>query len=279
MTTATLVQHPAAANRPRIGNMITIASGKGGVGKTWFSTTLAHALSFSGSRVLLFDGDLGLANVDVQLGITPNWDLASVIAGRVTLEEAVSRFDGGAPRRGPAKDDEPTKPGGYDILAGRSGSGALGTLPRGELHRLSKGLTLLARHYDYLLVDLAAGIDSAATTLSAPSGTLFVILTDEPTSLTDAYAFIKVMAQRDRNVPVRVVVNMAADLSEGKRTYRSLAHACQNFLGFEPPLAGIIRRDDRVKQSIREQMPILKRYPGAQAAEDVTDLARKFLQG
>ncbi|MEM1139057.1 MAG: MinD/ParA family protein [Pseudomonadota bacterium] len=259
---------PSPRQRQRVGNMITVASGKGGVGKTWFSTTLSHALAFDGQRVLLFDGDLGLANVDVHLGITPEWDLASVLAERVGLEEAVVKFAGGSGSRG-----------GYDILAGRSGSGALGTLNRAELQRISRGLVGLAPSYDWLIIDLAAGIDAAATTLSAPSGLIYVILTDEPTSLTDAYAFIKVMAQRDAKVPVEVVVNMASDVAEGKRTYKSIAHACKTFLGFEPPLAGIVRRDEKVKMAIRQQSPILSKYPKSPAGEDIMAVAEKTRGG
>ena len=111
---------PATPVQPHRRNIIAVASGKGGVGKTWLSITLAHALAVGGGRVLLFDGDLGLANVDVQLGVTPKRDLGSVIAGRLPLSEAATRF----------------ADGGFDIVAGRSGSGSLATLPLSRLAQL-----------------------------------------------------------------------------------------------------------------------------------------------
>lgn len=261
-------------DRPVVPNLITIASGKGGVGKTWFASTLAHALSYEGASVLLFDGDLGLANIDVQIGLTPERDLAEVISGRISLEEAVTPFQKGA--FGTANPEQTEHKIGFDIIAGRSGSGSLGSLSREQLIQLTSGIGRIAKKYDWLIVDLAAGIDNAAKLLSTPSGKILVILTDEPTSLTDAYAYIKIMAMRDPNMPMEVVVNMADSVSEGKRTFETLARACRNFLNFEPKLAGIIHRDDKVKQSIRRQSAILNRYPQAKAAKDVISVAQKI---
>ena len=109
------------SERSIVPNLITVASGKGGVGKTWFASTLAHTLAFRGKRVLLFDGDLGLANIDVQLGLTPEHDLGSVIAGRIEFEDAVTPFQGGAD----SSNKEAERKTGFDVIAGRSGSGTL----------------------------------------------------------------------------------------------------------------------------------------------------------
>src|ERR1700679_743340 len=124
-------------------NMIAIASGQGGVGKTWFAITLCHALAKRNKHVLLFDGDLGLANVDIQLGLTPERDLGAVIEGTSTLPGAVMKYT----------------EGGFDILAGRSGSGNLATLPTQKISELRNDLIALARGYDYVLVDLGAAVD------------------------------------------------------------------------------------------------------------------------
>ena len=132
-------------------NVIAVASGKGGVGKTWFSITLAHALARAGCRTLLFDGDLGLANVDVQLGVTPRRDLASVIAGQATMNQAVSRYEDG----------------GFDIVAGRSGSGNLASLPLSRLTGLRNELHELGQGYDWVVLDLGAGIERAVRSSSA----------------------------------------------------------------------------------------------------------------
>ena len=265
--------------RPVIPNLITIASGKGGVGKTWFAITLAHSLARQGKRVLLFDGDLGLANVDVQLGLTPEQDLANVIAGRITFGEAVTAFNGGADGvANYAPEDGELTGAGFDVVAGRSGSGTLGSLTRGQLAELIHGLKKISTSYDYVICDLAAGIDNAAKMLSTPSGKVYVVLTDEPTSLTDAYAYIKVMAMRFPDIPIEVVVNMATDPVEGKRTFATLAKACDNFLDFQPKLAGIIHRDTEVKKTIRQQAPLMDRSPMAKAAIDVRGIAEKTLK-
>ena len=235
------------------GHILAIASGKGGVGKTVFSIALAHALARRGRHVLLFDGDLGLANVDIQLGLTPPHDLGAVIAGRVDMAAAVL----------------PYAPGGFDILAGRSGSGALATLDPAALERLVAGLRSLARGYDVTLLDLGAGLDRGVRRLSSTADTLLVMAIDEPTSLTDAYAVLK-MDHADRpGGDTRVVVNQAVSRGAGERTYATLHRACATFLGRDPALAGVIRRDERVRDAIRRQSLLLTRHPSCPAALDI----------
>jgi flagellar biosynthesis protein FlhG len=264
--------------RPIIPNLITIASGKGGVGKTWFASTLAHAMAYKGRRILLFDGDLGLANVDVQLGLTPKVDLANVISGSVPFSEAVTPFQGGASAFNDGTPEAARSKAGFDVLAGRSGSGTLGSMSRNQLAELIHSLKGIAEDYDYVICDLAAGIDNAAKILSTPSGRIYVVLTDEPTSLTDAYAFIKVMTMRYPDIPVEIVVNMAEDKAEGRRTFATLAKACENFLSFEPKLAGIVHKDPNVKATIRQQAPIITRYPTSRASKDVREIAEKAVK-
>lgn len=262
---------PSGAARSK--KIITVASGKGGVGKTFVSATLAHSLAFVDTKTLLVDCDLGLANVDVQLGITPDHDLTSVVAGETALEQAVTRIAGESSGSGR---------GGFDVLAGSSGSGALSTLARTELARLRQGLTLIAAHYDNVIVDLAAGIDPAVTMFTAMEGPTLVVVTDEPTSITDAYAFIKVasMNVRDSEPPadIRVVVNMAETVEAGRKTYEALARACGSFLGLKPALAGVVPRDMAVRDAIRHQTPLLTRSPKAPAGSAIAKLAGAFVR-
>lgn len=243
-----------------VANVIAIGSGKGGVGKTWFAITLSHALARVGQNVLLFDGDLGLANVDIQLGLTPPHDLGSVIAGRRTLQGAKFRYDAG----------------GFDIIAGQSGSGGLASLPPARLASLRDELMTMAPKYNFILVDIGAGIDRAVRTLLGRAGTCLVVTTDEPTSLTDAYALIKVVKAERPNANLQVVVNLAASESEGERTYGILVRACENFLKYTPPLAGIVRRDVKVREAIRSQTASLTRHPNSEAASDVEAIARRL---
>jgi flagellar biosynthesis protein FlhG len=252
----------------RVSNLISVASGKGGVGKTWFAVTLAHSLARAGERVLLVDGDLGLANVDVQLGLTPGHDLASVVAGTVSAEAAMTPVEGGA--NGERH--------GFDVLAGRSGSGALSALKPDELRNLVRTIQNLAPKYDRVILDLGAGIDAPVRLLCAAATRVLVILTDEPTSLTDAYALVKLLYMRDTGVAIDIVVNMAESVPQGRRTHQALAQACRSFLGREPPLAGIVRRDKLVKEAIRQQTALLARYPQSAAASDVGAVV-KLLKG
>ncbi len=240
--------------------IIAIASGKGGVGKTWLAITLAHAFAKANQRVLLFDGDLGLANVDIQLGLYPERDLMAVLGGRATLADVVL----------------PSAAGGFDIVAGRSGSGALASMPPARIESLRRELAALAGGYDRVVIDLGAGVDATVRGLAQLAGTCLVVTTDEPTALTDAYAFIKLTVAEQQPADLRVVVNLAGSRREGENTHAILLKACRQFLKIAPPLAGIIRRDPRVRDAIRHQTPFLTRYPTAEAASDVVALAGRL---
>ena len=249
--------------QPALGRIIGIASGKGGVGKTWFSITLAHALARAGRRVLLFDADLGLANVDIQLGLMPARDLGAVIAGRATLLEVVMRHDAA----------------GFDVVPGRSGSGALSGVDPAALDRVLAALRDAAGGYDAVLLDLGAGLDRSVRHMAAFADTLVVLVTEEPTSLTDAYAVLKLHGTDRPGGDARVVVNQASSRVSGERTYGTLARACTTFLGRTPPLLGVVRRDERVRDAIRRQTPLLARHPNCSAAVDVETTAAGLLGG
>ena len=253
---------PTAARPPATAaNGIAIASGKGGVGKTWFAVTLSHALARAGRRVLLFDGDLGLANVDIQLGLAPETDLGAILRHGLSLERGITSFE----------------LAGFDVLAGQSGSGNLASITAGRLHQLCDALVALAPRYDHLIIDLGAGVERTVRQLAARCRICVVLITDEPTALTDAYAFVKLLAGEAPQMDFRIVVNMAHSQTEGERSYLTLLKACQAFLKLAPPLAGTVRRDARVKECIRQQMPLLLRHPTSPAASDVEAIAGRLV--
>jgi flagellar biosynthesis protein FlhG len=257
MTMIAALSTPVAAPAPRAGRILAVASGKGGVGKTWLAITLSHALTRAGQRVLLFDGDLGLANVDIQLGLTPTADLGAVVTGRLGLLEAAM-----------------PGPGGFDIVAGNSGSGALSAIAPPALEHLLASLRAAAARYHSVVLDLGAGLDRAVRRMAGFSDLLIVVATEEPTSLTDAYAVLKLhAADTGGRVAAGIVINAASSRAAGERTYQTLSRACQNFLGRTPPCLAVIRRDDHVREAIRRQTLLLDRHPGCLAAQDVESLA------
>ncbi|MBY0338175.1 MAG: AAA family ATPase [Acetobacteraceae bacterium] len=241
------------------GRLIAIASGKGGVGKTWLAVTLAQAMSHAGRSVLLADGDVGLANVDVQLGLRPELDMVAVLAGRATLAEAVLHHAGG-----------------FDVLPGRSGSGSFGALSDAAMERLTALLAEARLHWDVVLLDLGAGVDPGTRRLAALADTLLVVTTPEPTALTDAYAVLKLHGRDRPDGDARIVVNQARDQPAGKRAAATLRRAAAQFLDRDIPLAAILRLDERVPEAISRQTPLLTRHPTSPAGEDVEALARRL---
>ena len=242
--------------------IIAIASGKGGVGKTWFSITLAHTLARAGRQVLLFDGDIGLANIDVQLGLTVSKDISLVVRSGAHVKDIIM----------------PYELGGFDIVAGRSGSASLAMMSSDVLDRLIDQLYSLRKQYDAILLDLGAGVEQHVRTLAQAAKHTIVVITDEPTSLTDAYAFIKITLQAKPDMQFSIVVNQAATQKEGEATWQALERACSNFLGQSPSLLGVIRKDNKVKDTIRAQTSLIAKSPRTTAATDVAAISAKLLQ-
>lgn len=235
-----------------IANMIMIASGKGGVGKTWFSITLGMTLAKKGKKVLLFDGDLGMANVDIQLGLTPEKDLGDYIQQTCALKDVIVNYQAN-----------------FDLLVGRSGCGSLASLSQTKLDDLKRELVQLSTQYDYVLLDLGAGIGGTVRQLSQLAGQCFLMTTDEPTAITDAYAFLKYTASSHPTLDLRLVVNQSPSTSTGMRTYETLQKVSQNFLKYELKLAGIIPEDKNIPDAIRHQEPLWSRYPTSHAIQAI----------
>ena len=260
------VRAAATPSDDPIANVVAVASGKGGVGKTWLSISLAQALAKLNQRVLLFDGDLGLANIDVQLGIQPGMDLGTALERHLPLTRAIINYPSG----------------GFDLIAGRSGSGSLASMPINRLQALAQGLRAVGDSYGRVVVDLGAGIERPVRYLASRAGFCLVVTTDEPTALTDAYALIKMVTldaqEQHKETPMGVVVNMASSREIGQRTYETLSKACERFLKRRIPLLGVIRRDPKVRDAISTQTPLLVRHPSSPAALDIEALARKVFE-
>lgn len=214
---------------------ISITSGKGGVGKSNTSIAIAAALSRLGHKVLLLDGDFGLANLHILLGIAPHYNLSHVAKGECELEDIISE--------GPA---------GIKLIPGASGVMSLADSRPSIVNDLIKGLKSFEHHFDYLIVDGGAGIHDTALRLTTSSDRAIVIITPEPTSLADAYAVIKNASTRNFT-KLSVIVNMAENDEEGKEAFLKLAAMSQKYLNFEPTLLGIIPYDRSIPKLIRSQ--------------------------
>jgi flagellar biosynthesis protein FlhG len=245
--------------------LVSVASGKGGVGKTFVSISLAHALARRGKNILLFDADFGLANIDIQLGLSPKGDLADVISGRAQLSDIIHRYN-----------DATIQNAGFDIIAGNSGSGSLANMKPAVLADLRNCLVQIAAHYDYVLMDLGAGIDDAIMTLADHRGRSIVVMTPDPASLTDAYALMKVRRALRPQQNFDVIVNCAQSRGEAATTFEGIARVCDSFLKFKPNYLGYVRQDKWVSDAIREQTPLLTRHSSALAAEDIMRIAGAF---
>jgi flagellar biosynthesis protein FlhG len=243
--------------------LTAVGSGKGGTGKTFVSVNLAQALSLEGERVLLFDADMGLANTAVQLGLDDSGDLEAVLLNGEITPESVTPVWGGTRVRG-----------GFDLLAPPAGSGVFANLDASAAERLVQSLRSAGR-YDRVVLDLAAGVDAVTVTFAASADEALLVLTPDPSALTDAYAFVKLTLRRGGRLPSSIV-NMAGSEVEATRVADSLVRTCRAFLKQTPESSGRIPRDPRVAETVRRQEQLLSLYPQSPAARALTDIARRL---
>ncbi len=239
------------AQRPPL--VFSITSGKGGVGKTNLAVNLACCLADSGRRVVLLDADLGLANVDVMLGLTPKMNLFHLFSEKVGLKDILFET-----------------PYGFSILPAASGVDKMIALDTGQKLELLEAMDVLENRLDYLIVDTGAGIADNVLYFNLAVQERIVVLTPEPTSLTDAYALIKVMKLEHGVERFRVLVNMAPDAAQAREVYKRLHEACDHFLsGVSLDLVGFVPRDHSVRESVMAQQPLVRFSPASPAAKAI----------
>ena len=236
---------------------IAIISGKGGVGKTNIALNLSYALHRAKQRVLLMDCDLGLANLDVLLGIAPKCSIEQVMHNEATLDDAVVSVE----------------PGGFSLLPASSGVDMLGDNSSPLRASFLGQLNAFAKSYDYLILDVGAGITDAVQSFALKASMRLVVVTPEPTSLTDAYALIKVLSSQHHVTDFYVLVNQAESAQEEKASFSRLAAACEKFLGITLSPLGGIRHDPKMIQAVRRQEPLLKFSPTSPAGKDLVAAA------
>lgn len=241
--------------------VVSVTSGKGGVGKTYVVVNLALALARAGKKVAILDGDFGLANVDVVLGLTPQYHLGHVIAGVQSLRSIL--IEG---------------PEGIHIIPASSGIQELTDMGERKRQILLHQLTDLVRDYDFLLIDTAAGISANVIRLLNASQRVIVVALPEPTAIVDAYALIKVLFRKDEGKEVHLLVNGVEDSSEAEEVHRQLSYVIDRFLGQRIGFLGSIPRDPKVGESVRRQEPLLISHPRTQSSRCFLRLAETLIK-
>jgi len=238
---------------------ISITSGKGGVGKSIATVNLGVELARLGMRVLIFDADMGLANLDILCDVHCDHSLVDFVEGRRTLAELV--VDG---------------PGGIKLLPAGSGILKLERLSQAQRINIAAGLNSLSENFDLLLVDTAAGLSENVLFFNSAVDDVVVVLTPDPTSLTDAYALIKIMVTQRGARSVTTVLNRTNSAAEARTAYDKLAGVCDQFLGFTPRYWGHLIQDGALEQAVRLRRPVVLGNPTAAISRCFADLAGRF---
>jgi flagellar biosynthesis protein FlhG len=246
-----------ASDRPH--RVISFTSGKGGVGKTNLVTSVAKLAGRHDQRVLVMDADLGLANIDVLLGVRPKHTLQDVLEGRMGIRDIL--IEG---------------PGGITFLPGGSGIPELTALETAQKLALIDAINELGADFDTLLVDTGAGISPNVIYFNQAAAETVVVVTPEPTAIADAYGVIKVLHQRGRKGPVYVLVNMAANAPEAAQVFQRLSTAAERFLGRELLDLGWLPRDDRLSSAVRQQKALVDLYPRSRVASRLQEVTQRL---
>ncbi|GGO67472.1 MinD/ParA family protein [Bowmanella pacifica] len=248
-------------NQPNLIKVIAVTGGKGGVGKTNITLNTAISMAKQGKRVLVLDADLGLANVDVMLGLRVEKNLSHVLSGECLLEEVL--VEG---------------PYGVKIAPATSGSQSMTELTPTEHAGLIRAFSELRSKIDVLIVDTAAGISDMVLSFSRAAQDIMVVVCDEPTSLTDAYALIKIL-NRDHGVfRFKIVANMVRNVREGQELFAKLSKVTNRFLDVALELVATIPFDENIRKAVRRQKSIVEAYPSSPAAVAISNLASQALR-
>ncbi len=239
---------------------VAILSGKGGVGKTNIALNLAISLHQDGYKTLLMDCDMGLANLDVLLGITPEGNIQDVILGKAAIEDVLHSI----------------MPNGLDVLPAASGVPELNDLSQDQRETMMEYLEPALGKYDFVLMDLGAGISETVQSFAIMGALKVIIITPEPTSLTDSYALIKVLNKRFGLDEFMIIVNEVSSAREAQRSFDKLAGACRFFLKIEPRLLGYVRQDKKLPEAVCRQQPLMTYAPGSPAAQDIQAIGSKL---
>lgn len=239
---------------------IVVTSGKGGVGKSSFSLNFAVSLSDLGYRVAILDADLGLANLDLMMGINTRYNIYHLLKGEKTLSEIM--IDG---------------PSGIKLIPGGSGITAIADLNQTSLNALIESLSVLDNVVDFLIIDTGAGINKQVLAFALSADEIIVVTTPEPTALTDSYGVIKVVTLGNPSMPIKILVNQADSAEHGRQIYQRIGAVCKKYVDKDLNLLGIVPSDINVSKAIRNQVPLVLFQPNSRSAVAIKQVARDYL--
>jgi len=239
--------------------VMVISSGKGGVGKSVLALNISLKLCSKGYKVVLLDADLGLANIDIMLGLVPKYNLYHVIQGEKSLREIII-----------------SGPEGLKIIPGGSGIKELANLTKGELKRILIELGKLDGEYDYLMIDTGAGISKSVITFLAAADDVIIITTPEPTSMADAYSVIKSLNKNTFHGKIYLVVNRVSDRTEGILVAEKFKLVCKRFLSLDIEFLGHVVNEPLIEEGIRRQQAFTQIFPKSLAAKNIDSLVDKL---
>jgi len=238
---------------------IAITSGKGGVGKTNIAVNFGLSLAESGKRVLLFDADLGLANVDILFGFTAKHNVADVLDGKLHLRDIMVEASNG-----------------MQVLPATSGFLQLEHPSQSELAMLAEQMDELSQDFDVLLLDTGAGLRDTVFFFCSVAEEVLVVATPEPTAITDAYAMIKILTTNHQVQTIKLLVNEAIDEREARQVFNKLANVSKTHIDFELDYIGWIAKDIQLEKAVRKRKPVVQSYPSALASKSFKSLAKDF---
>ncbi|WP_216827969.1 MinD/ParA family protein [Alkalihalobacterium elongatum] len=240
--------------------VISVISGKGGVGKSNFSINFSLGLSRAGFRVLLFDLDIGMANVDILMGMTSKYNIVDMIENELTIWDIIEKG-----------------PGNVSFISGGSGFSQLFKLSERKLERFVTQLETLKQHYDYIIFDMGAGISEDSLQFILSGNEAIMVTTPEPTSITDAYAMLKYINNQVITIKCSLIVNRTETEKEGKVTGENFQRVVKQFLQKEITYLGSIPNDNTVKKAVRSQLPFLLLDPKAKSSRAVELIVQEFI--
>jgi len=236
--------------------VIAFTSGKGGVGKTNIATNLGLALSSRSEKVCLFDADTGLANINILMGITPELTIEHVLKGEKSIEDIILKL-----------------PSGISIIPAASGIQQCTDLDSQQIQRLTTSLVTLEKNFDYILIDTAAGIDSNVLDFVASAQYRIIVITPEPTSLTDSFALLKMLIIRGKKKAIFVLVNQVKDYPSSQAIFKRFQQAVKSFLKIDIYFLGYLTTDKYLNKAVSQQIPVVLAYPASPVSCGIASLA------